>query len=79
MTIQYLNPDRVFAKKQTDIPRGGVNRSGYGSKIPTSWMLQLCGSHTWHRVYVICYSNSGSCYIKTKAGNLYLGSYDPRD
>ena len=33
----------------------------------------------WLRVYVVCWSNSGSAYIETKDATLYLGSYDPRD
>lgn len=74
--IVYLDPSTITAKRQTTPPR---NRSltGYGSKIPTSWMLQI--ARRWHRVYVICYSNCGSAYIRTKAGDLYLGSYDPSD
>lgn len=35
--------------------------SGYGSKLVTSKMV-LIGKR-WHRVYCICYSNVGTCYI----------------
>jgi hypothetical protein len=75
--IAYLDPARVTARRRTKAP---LNRSrdGYGSKLPSSWMLQLDGRR-WHRVYIICYSNSGSAYVSTKAGSLYLGSYDPGD
>lgn len=72
MAIQYLNPDRVTDKKQTNPP---INRSrtGYGSKIPTSWMVKLDGKR-WHRVYCVIWSNIGSLYVCTKEGKLYLGN-----
>jgi len=73
--VSYLDPTRVSARRQTEAPRNR-SRTGYGSKIPTTWMLQLDGAR-WHRVYVICYSNSGSAYVLTKHGRLFLGSYDP--
>jgi hypothetical protein len=38
-------------------------RSGYGKKIPTSWMIRLPGSPRWRRLYVCCYSNSGTAYV----------------
>jgi hypothetical protein len=72
--VAYLRADQVTSKRQTE-PPPNRSRTGYGSKIPTSWMLQI--AKRWHRVYVICYSNSGSAYVRTKAGDLYLGSYDP--
>lgn len=73
--LTYLDPSQVLAKRRGEAT---VNRSrtGYGSKIPTSWELQLADKR-WRRVYVICYSNSGSAYIRTKDGRLFLGSYDP--
>jgi hypothetical protein len=45
-------------------PNSGRDSSGYGRKIPTDWMIQL--GKRWHRVYVCCYSNSGTAYIQTK-------------
>lgn len=37
--------------------------SGYGRRIPTSWMIQIPGSPTWRRVYCCIYSNRGTCYV----------------
>jgi len=73
--VTYLDPKRVTGKQQTEAPR---NRSvsGYGKKIPTSWLLQLDGER-WHRVYVVCYSNSGSAYVLIKGEAHYLGTFDP--
>jgi hypothetical protein len=38
--------------------------SGYGSKIPTRWMVTVNGRK--YRVYCSIYSNNGICYIKRK-------------
>lgn len=35
--------------------------SGYGARIPTVYMVQVQGK--WRRVYAICYSNAGTCFI----------------
>lgn len=68
--VEYLDEKDIIDRKQTKAP---YNRSvsGYGNKLPTSWMLQLARpmkpgqsfTRRWHRVYVICYSNSGSAYV----------------
>ena len=38
--------------------------TGYGSKLVTSKMVKYAGR--WRRVYCMCYSNSGTCYILVK-------------
>jgi hypothetical protein len=73
--LNYLNPNRVTAKKQTDPPYHRT-ASGYGSKLPSSWMLQLDGKR-WHRVYIVQWSNAGSAYVVSKGARVWLGSYDP--
>lgn len=73
--VTYLDPKQVIGTRQTKTPHTR-SRSGYGSKLPTSWQLQLQDKR-WRRVYVILWSNSGSAYIITKSGKLFLGSYDP--
>ena len=75
--MNYLDPKQIIAKRQTVAPHN-YSRTGYGNKLPTSWLLQLTDKH-WRRVYVICWSNSGTAYIKTKQGDFYLGAYDPND
>jgi len=35
--------------------------SGYGKRIPTPTMVRYQGK--WRRVYVCCFSNSGTAYI----------------
>lgn len=54
----------------TDEPRYGRNAHGYGSKIPTRYMIK------WHgrmrRVYVVCWSNSGTAYVIVGGKPVYL-------
>lgn len=73
--VTYLDTKQVIGKRQTKAPLNR-SRSGYGSKLPTSWELQLQDKR-WRRVYVIQYSNAGSAYILVKGEKLFLGSYDP--
>jgi len=42
--------------------------SGYGGKLATTKMLRYNGR--WHRIYCMCYSNSGTCYIIVKGERL---------
>lgn len=45
-------------------PYAGRNQLGYGQRIPTDYAIRL-GSR-WYRVYVCCFSNSGTAYINVK-------------
>jgi hypothetical protein len=47
------------------------SRSGYGSKIPTQYMIKTIDNRE-HRVYCICYSNNGSLYIRYKKNNMVM-------
>lgn len=42
--------------------------TGYGRRIPTSYMVQLPGSPRWRRVYCCIYSNSGTCFVDGPRG-----------
>lgn len=46
--------------------------SGYGSRIPTSRMVKV--GKRWHRVYCICWSNAGTCYIIEKGRRVVVAS-----
>jgi hypothetical protein len=71
----YLDSNRITGKRQTQAPLNR-SRTGYGPKIPTSWLLQLDGKK-WYRVYVMIYSNSGSAYVVDRGQTLFLGPYEP--
>jgi len=38
--------------------------SGYGKRLKTSNVVRI--GTVWHRVYCVCYSNCGTCYIERK-------------
>jgi hypothetical protein len=44
--------------------------TGYGEKLTTEKMLRI--GKRLYRVYCMCYSNSGSCYIISKGEKLFL-------
>lgn len=47
--------------RETDRPNYGLPVSGYGARIPTSWLVLWQGR--WRRVYAACYGNASSLYI----------------
>jgi hypothetical protein len=48
--------------RQTKAPKHR-SLTGYGSKIPTRYLVLPPWSKQWQRVYCYCYSNIGTCYI----------------
>ncbi len=48
--------------------------TGYGSKIPTRYMVQYNGK--LRRVYCRIYSNAGTCYIGKLSDNLIISSIE---
>ena len=46
--------------KETECPRSN-SRTGYGSKIPTQYMVFV--ENKWRRVYCRVYSNIGTLYV----------------
>jgi hypothetical protein len=47
----------------------GQTASGYGKKLKTEWIVRI--ENRWHRVYCVCYSNVGTCYVIRK-GKRYI-------
>lgn len=47
--------------RETERPRSGETVTGYGSKLPTHYMVKHNGK--WRRVYAACYGNAASFYI----------------
>lgn len=54
--------------KTTPVPRYSASQTGYGSKIPTRHLVRLPFDGRWRRVYVTCYSNSGTAWVKWLGG-----------
>lgn len=63
----YLDDSTIMAAKTTEVPQNGMTVSGYGSRMPTRYMVKLADKR-WRRVYAICYSNIGATYVQV--GNL---------
>ena len=55
---------RSVKVKETPLPARGQTATGYGSRLPTRYMVKWNGR--WYRVKVICFSNSGTAYIGDK-------------
>ena len=60
--IEVVDPADIRITAQ---PRYGQTVTGYGSGIPTQYMIRVAGR--WYRVKVDCYGNAGSSYV-TVAG-----------
>ena len=70
--MEYANIKNALI---TDIPRNR-NISGYGSKIPTRYMVQQTESNRWNRVYCCIYSNNGTVYIISKGQSLLIDEFE---
>lgn len=46
--------------------------SGYGAKLTTPWKVRLEGEKILRRIYLHCYSNSGTAYIVSKGTKVIL-------
>jgi len=60
-SVQYLAESDILDAMRGD-PPPYYSATGYGRKIPTQWRVQLTDK-VWRRVYVCCYSNSGTAYV----------------
>ena len=72
MAIEYAT---VTGAIRGEAPRNR-SRTGYGSKIPTSYRVQVDGGRRWYRVYCICHSNVGSLYILPGGERRYIHDYE---
>lgn len=65
--------EKAESVKITEAPRF-YSASGYGSKIPTQYMVRYRGK--WRRVYVMCFSNSGTAWINCDGERTVVHDYD---
>lgn len=73
-TITWLDDEHVTEVRITDTTPYFHSATGYGRKIPTRYMLKLQSGRRqrWHRVYMMCYSNSGTLYVLKGGAELIL-------
>jgi hypothetical protein len=75
--VMYLEDSHKVTAAKTKRPsERSHTASGYGSKLQTSYMVQLDSRPVWRRVYCICYSNSGSVYVRVNGERLFVRDGD---
>ena len=72
--IQYLDASTIREAGMTRSPSYGYTSSGYTvrSGAPSKWMIRLAGEARWRRVYVVCFSNVGSSFVRIKGRRYYI-------
>jgi hypothetical protein len=68
--VTYTDPKMVTDTRTTEAPMYGRTATGYGSKLPTRYMVQYAGR--WHRVYMAQWGNAGTAYIVHGGQDLVL-------
>jgi len=56
--------------KVTDVSRKGQTISGYGTQLPTEYMVKY--NNRWQRVKAVCISNVSTYYIGKKYSHLSI-------
>lgn len=59
--------------KQTEPPRSGATVSGYGKRLPTSYMVRY--GKRWLRVRCSCYSNNGTLWARVNGVDTVVTVY----
>lgn len=72
--IKYLEQPYESSDRPLWFHRQGLSEtaSGYGRRLRSTRMIRLAGEQRWRRVYVICYSNAGSAYVRIKGEQYFL-------
>lgn len=69
--VQYLPLTEVTEFIRQVYFSGGGRSTGYGGQIPTRFMLRLTDGRI-RRVYVMCYGNTGTAYVRVAGINRVL-------
>ena len=72
--VQYLDKEYDVKTSLLLWQKQGLMQtaSGYGRKLTSSKMVRIKGEKVWRRVYIVCFSNSGSAYILVKGNAFYI-------
>lgn len=73
MTVQYLPEPYEFIERPLWWHTQGLQQTatGYGSKLTSRHCVRLESGRTY-RVYVTCFSNSGSAWIMQRGQKLFV-------
>ena len=76
-TVAYLDSDYVVINRPLQHHKLGLmyTANGYGSKLPTRYMLSIDGGR-YRRVYATCFSNVASYWVVVSGKKLYLRDSD---
>lgn len=69
--IDYLDARLVHGVAVDAVAPRNPYASGYGSKIPTAYRLQV--RNGTRRVYAMCYGNASSLYVIVEGKDQFLG------
>lgn len=62
--------DAIYAPMPHHVAGLSYTRSGYGGKIPLPYKVHVAGRD--RRVYVMIWSNSGTCYVIINGTRVYV-------
>lgn len=68
-TDYIVEGNLILECKKTEIPYN-YSRSGYGSHVPTGYMVRY--KNKWRRVYCYIFSNSGTLFIGESIRNKHI-------
>jgi len=77
--VQYLHdhyPDATYLHRPYT-GRSGYTRSGYGSRLPTDYMVRI--GKRLHRIRVMCWSNAGTAYVRVGGRRLIFQQHRHRE
>lgn len=65
---------KVVCLKRAGEPKPRMTRLGYTVRAgsPTCFMVQLDGETIWRRVYVLCFSNTCTHFVRVRGKNLIV-------
>lgn len=68
---------KVVELKRAGDPRPRMTRDGYTKRAgsPTAMVVRLDGETRWRRVYVWCFSNAGTHFVRVKGECLIIPGY----
>lgn len=79
--MKYLHdyyPNATLVQRELWWHKAGLQQtaSGYGKHLTSSWMVRLTPqTKRLRRVYVACFSNSGSPYVTVNGETFYVDDY----
>lgn len=77
--VKYLTDIRTIVEtRYTERPLGGHTLEGYTLRkgAPTSLLIRLEGESRWRRVYVWCFANAGTAFVRILGKPFILRDYD---